>query len=129
MLLMLLAREFNSLLASICKGICVRHKAQGAASFGRYLRGQKRCQSCQIFLEWHGGWCPCCGTKLRTRSRNWKYRSKSKVKGTAESNHINDIGTEVCLDCDFLLCCLYNFQPVALLPSVTPSHKKDLEST
>ncbi|MGA7977189.1 MAG: hypothetical protein WB975_08140 [Nitrososphaeraceae archaeon] len=72
-------------MASICKGICVRHKALGAASFGRYLRGQKRCQSCQIFLEWHGGWCPCCGTKLRTRSRNWKYRSKSKVKGT-ESN-------------------------------------------
>lgn len=125
MLPMLLAREFNQLLASICKGICVRHKAQGAASFGRYLRGQEQCQSCQIFLEWHGGWCPCCVTKLRTSSRNWKYRSKSKVKRT-ESNHANDIRTEVCLDCDFLLCCLYDFQPsrgktIASVYSVRPT--------
>ena len=71
-----------SCLASICKGICVRHKAQGPASFGRYMRGQKRCQVCQIFLELNGVWCLCCGTKLRTRSRNWKCRSESKMKGT-----------------------------------------------
>src|SRR4249920_411873 len=71
-------------MASICKGICVRHKAKGPASFGRYLRGQKRCQVCQIFLEWNGGWCPCCGTKLRTRSRNWKYGSKSKTNESVD---------------------------------------------
>ena len=65
----------------------MRHKAQGPASFGRYLRGQKRCQVCQIFLKWNGKWCPCCGTKLRTKSRNWKYRSESKIT-TTEKNGI-----------------------------------------
>jgi len=47
-----------------CKGICSRHKPQKPAKKGRYASGQKRCQICEIFLNWSGFWCPCCGYRL-----------------------------------------------------------------
>ncbi len=40
----------------------------------RYLIGQKRCQTCQIFINWQGLCCPCCGYRLRTKPRNKKYK-------------------------------------------------------
>jgi hypothetical protein len=62
-----------------CRGICIRHKTQKPASnFSRYLNGQKRCQGCNLFLKWDGLWCPCCSTKLRTRPRSQKLKSKLK---------------------------------------------------
>jgi hypothetical protein len=56
-----------------CKGICVRYKV-GKPSFGqgRYTTGQKRCQMCEIFIQWDGLVCPCCGYRLRLRPRNMK---------------------------------------------------------
>jgi hypothetical protein len=36
--------------------------------------GQKRCQVCEIYLDWQGTWCPCCGYRLRIRPRNGKYK-------------------------------------------------------
>jgi hypothetical protein len=42
----------------VCKGICVRHKAIKPVGIGRYSTGQKRCQICEIFLEWDALWCP-----------------------------------------------------------------------
>jgi hypothetical protein len=66
------AREVMS-----CKGICIRHRAKRpAASYGRYATGQKRCQICAIYMKWDGMWCPCYGSKVRTRPHN----SKSKQK-------------------------------------------------
>jgi hypothetical protein len=53
-----------------CKGICVRHRAPRPIGSGRYFSGQKRCQVCNIFILWKELWCPCCGSKLRTKSRN-----------------------------------------------------------
>jgi hypothetical protein len=47
-----------------CKGICQRHKAIRPRNGKRYLLGQKRCQTCDIFIEWHNIWCPCCGYRL-----------------------------------------------------------------
>jgi len=35
----------------------------------RYLAGQKRCQSCDLFIHWEGVKCPCCSTKLRAGPR------------------------------------------------------------
>jgi len=64
----------------VCKGICVRHKATKPRGIGRYSAGQKRCQICEIFLKWDGLWCPCCGYKLRTGSRNLKFRTKLQAK-------------------------------------------------
>lgn len=64
-----------------CKGICIRHKAQKpqTASLGRYATGQKRCQTCAIFLKWDLLWCPCCGSRLRTHSRNARYNQTFRV--------------------------------------------------
>jgi hypothetical protein len=37
-----------------CKGICIRHKAKKPVGSGRYAMGQKRCQICELFIEWKG---------------------------------------------------------------------------
>jgi hypothetical protein len=62
-----------------CKGICIRHKASG-----RYATGHKRCQQCDLFIEWYGLWCPCCGYKLRTRPRKFKLKSKLREQEVIE---------------------------------------------
>jgi hypothetical protein len=71
----------------VCKGICIRHRAQRpAGSFGRYATGQKRCQVCAIFIRWDGLWCPCCGCRVRTRSHNSKLKQKLKTIIKREHN-------------------------------------------
>mgnify|MGYP001167541317 FL=1 len=66
------------LIIMTCKKICLDHKAE---NFGknRYLNNQKRCQICEIFIEWEGTWCPCCGYMLRTHPRNSKSRKKFDI--------------------------------------------------
>jgi hypothetical protein len=64
----------------VCKGICLRHKAIKPVGAGRYVNGQKRCQVCEIFMDWPGLFCPCCGYRLRTRPRNIKYKTKLRSK-------------------------------------------------
>lgn len=59
-----------------CKGICTRYKAQKPVGLGRYASQQRRCQRCEIFINWVGSWCPCCGYRLRTKPRNLKYKAK-----------------------------------------------------
>jgi hypothetical protein len=56
----------------VCKGICECLKAGKPSdpTTGRYLSGQKRCQTCMLFLRWDALNCPCCGSRLRTRPRN-----------------------------------------------------------
>jgi hypothetical protein len=60
----------------VCKGICIRHRAQKPPGTGRYVIGQKRCQICEVFIDWNGLWCPCCGYRLRTKPRNVRYKVK-----------------------------------------------------
>lgn len=63
----------------ICKGICLKHKASASLNDHNspYLSNHKRCQVCQIFLNWIAdSKCPCCKCKLRTRPRNSKLRVK-----------------------------------------------------
>jgi hypothetical protein len=69
-----------------CKEICIRHKAQKRAGVdsGRYASGRKRCQVCDIFIEWDSFWCPCCGYRLRTRPRSLKYRTKLQAQRMLE---------------------------------------------
>jgi hypothetical protein len=64
----------------VCKGICMRHKAQKPVGMGRYAAGQRRCQICQMFIKWEGLRCPCCGYRLRTKPRNLKYRVKLRQR-------------------------------------------------
>src|SRR5512133_2268555 len=63
-----------------CKGICIRHKAQKPVGSGRYSMGQKRCQICELFIRWEGLWCPCCGYRLRTKTRKLKYKAKMRAR-------------------------------------------------
>jgi hypothetical protein len=64
----------------VCKGICIRHKASGPITSGRYATGQKRCQICDLFMQWNGIFCPCCGYKLRIRPRLYKHKAKLRIK-------------------------------------------------
>jgi hypothetical protein len=68
----------------VCKGICIRHKASGPISYGRYAIGQKRCQICEIFIKWDGLFCPCCGYRLRNGPRSFKFKAKLRIKKQKE---------------------------------------------
>lgn len=68
-------------MGSACKGICVKYKATilGLVYNTRYAEGQKRCQTCEIYLIWNSdSRCPCCGSKLRTKPRHKKLKTKYK---------------------------------------------------
>ena len=59
-----------------CKGICHRYKTNKVNGTGRYCIGQKRCNSCGMFMMWDGVFCPCCGGRLRFKPRNGKHKQK-----------------------------------------------------
>ena len=58
-----------------CKDTCKIYKATKFPN-GRYGSGLKRCNSCAVFLDWDGLWCPCCGVRLRVFPRSRKYKEK-----------------------------------------------------
>jgi hypothetical protein len=60
--------------------VCIRHKASGPISYGRYAAGQKRCQICEIFIKWDGIFCPCCGCRLRIGPRLFKDKANLRIK-------------------------------------------------
>ena len=69
----------------VCKGVCIRHKASGPISYGRYATGQKRCQICEIFIKWDGIFCPCCGCRLRIGPTQYKHKAKlNELKRTTD---------------------------------------------
>jgi len=59
-----------------CNGICQRYRARKPVSIGRYASGQKRCNSCGVFMNWDGSWCPCCNYRLRQSPCSGKYKEK-----------------------------------------------------
>ncbi|HSF49837.1 MAG TPA: hypothetical protein VLA74_03675 [Nitrososphaeraceae archaeon] len=76
----------------VCKGICSRHKAMRPKDGGmRYLKGQKRCQVCQVFIYWRGSYCPCCGYKLRVNPRNGKFKLTLRNKNNNKKQHKESI--------------------------------------
>jgi hypothetical protein len=62
-----------------CKGICIHHKASG-----RYATGHKRCQICDLFIQWDGVFCPCCGSRLRIGPRCFKFKAKLRKQKEIE---------------------------------------------
>ena len=61
-----------------CKGVCHKYKAKCGLHKYRYASGQKRCNVCEIFVQWDGYSCPCCGMLLRTRPRSVKAKIYAK---------------------------------------------------
>jgi len=60
-----------------CNGICKRYKAiKPPITHTRYGMGQKRCSTCEVFINWDGKNCPCCGINLRTRPKGTKTREQ-----------------------------------------------------
>jgi len=53
-----------------CKGVCDTLETDVVATSLRYTSGQKRCSTCSIFIQTTALGCPCCGTRLRTKSRH-----------------------------------------------------------
>jgi hypothetical protein len=48
----------------------------------RYSIGQKRCQICELFIEFDGVLCPCCNSRLRTRPRWYCFSARLLSDGT-----------------------------------------------
>ena len=57
---------------SCCNGICKKYKALNPSQIGRYAAGQKRCNYCEIFVDYDGLVCPCCNRQLRCLPRSRK---------------------------------------------------------
>ena len=62
-----------------CKGICIHYKA----ALNHYVNGYKRCRVCDLFVNWYGVFCPCCGCKLRTKPLNPKLKTKLREQERA----------------------------------------------
>lgn len=59
-----------------CNDICQNYKAKKPKQGGRYEDGQKRCNSCNIYIKYDGLFCPCCNLRLRMSSRYTKFKEK-----------------------------------------------------
>lgn len=59
-----------------CIGQCKKYKAHKPAEIGRYAAGQKRCNNCEVFVNWEGLTCPCCRRQLRCLPRSRKGKEK-----------------------------------------------------
>ena len=62
-----------------CKGIHDKYKRTRKVGTSNYIDGKKRCNHCEVFIEWDGIMCPCCGYKLRTKPRNKYYKAKLHI--------------------------------------------------
>jgi len=55
-----------------CTGTCKNYKALKPIHIGRYASGQKRCNFCEMFVDYEGNTCPCCNSQLRCLPRSRK---------------------------------------------------------
>ena len=61
-----------------CKGNCSKHEYEGSPC-GMYKGLVKKCQVCDLFINWEGLRCPCCNYLLRLKPRN-KNRALARIK-------------------------------------------------
>ncbi len=59
-----------------CRGICDSYKAKKPFMISRYASGQKRCSICELFMNWDGTNCPCCGMSLRVNPKSAECRQR-----------------------------------------------------
>ncbi len=73
-----------------CHGHCTQFKAKSNShEGGRYEQGQKRCPQCELFINWDGLWCPCCGRLLRTKPRATKLTRRIILMKKSKESQIN----------------------------------------
>jgi hypothetical protein len=65
-----------------CTEKCKNYKAQKPPRIGRYAAGQKRCQFCEVFIQWEDLYCPCCNSKLRCGPRSREGKEKYQLQIT-----------------------------------------------
>lgn len=78
-------------LKRLCDGTCKNYGVKKPAAGGRYMAGQARCQTCDMWIDYQGahlfggrpategskGWfCNCCNYRVRRNPRNIVYKSK-----------------------------------------------------
>lgn len=69
-----------------CKGVCIKIRvAKVPLEGGRYLAGQKRCNTCEEYVICDKIRCPCCGMLFRTHPRAKKYKSQLKSRKAAQT--------------------------------------------
>ena len=56
-------------MAQTCRGLCSRFSPGSLAGNLRYKIGQKWCSLCALFFMTEEIMCPCCKTRLRSKSR------------------------------------------------------------
>ena len=66
-----------NIMALICKGYCEELKGPSMRNGLRYASGQKRCTLCNVFLITPSLRCPCCSSRLRTKSRSSRSKKSS----------------------------------------------------
>ncbi|MEW5839648.1 hypothetical protein [Nitrososphaera sp.] len=60
----------------VCKGMCIHYRSKA-----RYSDANKRCQVCDIFIQWEGARCPCCRFILRSKARNPRRHPEGEERG------------------------------------------------
>ena len=60
----------------VCFRVCKNYKAKKKSRESHYELGHKRCSTCEIFVDWDGNTCPCCGMLLRTKPKGTQGRHK-----------------------------------------------------
>jgi hypothetical protein len=88
-----------------CKEICKQFKAKRPPNGKRYDSGQGRCQTCDIWIDYHGahlkdnlpatedsiGWyCNCCNYRIRRKPRNKVYKEKLREAYGAIGQKLSD---------------------------------------
>ena len=63
-------------MAQTCNGLCVRFKKKSFTGNIRYKIGQKWCSLCALFFHTEERMCPCCKTRLRSKSRSRNNEAK-----------------------------------------------------
>ena len=63
-------------MAATCNGVCHRYQALKIRKQARYVIGQKRCNSCKIFIYWDGLYYLCCNHRLQVIPRSTFYKEK-----------------------------------------------------
>ena len=110
-----------------CKEICHRYKAtRKGMGPERYSIGQKRCQRCEIFVDWEGLYCPYCGFKFRTRPRNARFKKRLRELMSSSSLHTESKREDGWKErrCNNDLLCLRHHSNLQNVKLQTPIHQQ-----